>query len=160
MQQYYALLERVPLTGRFGSGDASVWAETLVAQAGDTQVLMRYGGSNRWLAGKPAIITRRVREGSITDIGAWLDPPLMRTVLDALARSADVHPLIPAVARNVEVCERTGDGKRVWILINHGGTAHTVRLPAPATPLLRGGAALREVTLAPHEVRVLLGSHA
>ena len=159
VQQFYSLLKPVPLAGRLGSGEAAIWAETLVAQANDTRVLMRYGAGNGWLAGKPAIITRRVGKGSITYIGAWLDPPLMRTVLDALARSADVRPLIPAVDRNVEVCERTGDGKRVWILINHGDTAHSVRLPAPATPLLRGGAALREVTLAPHEVSVLLGSH-
>ena len=158
VQQYYALLKPVPLAGSLGSGRASVWAETLVAQAPTTHVLMRYGKSNGWLDHRPAIITRRVGKGSITYIGAWLDPPLMRTVLDALARSAHVQPLIPGVARNVEVCERRGDGKRVWILINHSDKTHSVRLPAPATALLRGGGARREVTLAPHAVRVLLGS--
>ncbi len=154
--EYYSLLKPVPLIGRLGSGHASVWAETLVPQAPDTRVLMRYGKSNGWLNGTPAIITRRVGKGSITYIGAWLDPPLMSTVLDELARAANVHPLIARVARNVEVCERLGDGKRVWILINHGRKPHSVRLPAPASPLLSGGPARRTIKLAPHEVSVLL----
>jgi len=117
---------------------------------------MRYGKSNGWLDGKPAIITRRVGKGSITYVGAWLDPPLMHTVIDELARRAHVHPLAPGVAGNVEVCERTGDGKRVWILINHGHRRHTVHLPAPASPVLNGGPARRTVVLAPHQVNVLL----
>ncbi len=82
----------------------------------------------------------------------------MRTVLDALARDARVRPLIPGVARNVEVCERIGDGKRVWILIDHGRKPHTVHLPAPASSLLTGGAATSTVALAPHQVAVLLAS--
>ena len=158
VEQYYSLLNPVPLSGRFGAGKASVWAETLRAEASNTQVLMRYGPSNGWLNGQPAIITRRVGKGSITYIGAWLDPPLMSTVLDALARAAHVQPLVRGVARNVEVCERTGEGKRVWILINHGAKSHTVHLPAPATALLTGGAARRSITLAPHQVSVLLSS--
>ena len=158
VEQFYSLLKPVPLTGRLGTGKASVWAEALRPQARDVRVLMRYGAGNGWLAGKPAIITRQVGKGSITYIGAWLDPPLMRTVLDALARAAHVHPLIPGVAPDVEVCERTGEGKRVWILINHGAQPHTVRLPTPASALLTGGAAQSTVTLAPHEVSVLLGS--
>ncbi len=158
VEQYYALLKRVPLAGALGSGTASIWAETLDPRAPGTRVLMRYGTSNGWLNGTPAVITRRVGKGSITYIGAWLDPPLMRTVIDALARAAHVHPLIPGVARNVEICERVGNGKRVWILINHGRRPHTVHLPAAASPMLTGGAPRRTVVLAPHEVNVLLAS--
>lgn len=160
VEQYYSLLKPAPLAGTFGAGHAKIWAETLVATAPDTRVLMRYGKSpNGWLNGKPAIITRHVGKGSITYIGAWLDPPLMRTVLDALARSAHVKPLLAGVAPEVEVCERSGAGKQVWILINHGRRAHTVHLPTPASPLLSGGAARRTVALAPHQVRVLLAAH-
>ena len=158
--QYYSLLKPVPLAGALGSGQASIWAETLVPVAPDTHVLMRYGKGNGWLEGKPAIITRHVGKGTITYIGAWLDPALMHTVLDTLAREAGVHALIPGVARNVEVCRRIGAGKRVWILINHGRRPHTVHLPSPASPVLTGGAAHRTVALAPHQVSVLLASRA
>lgn len=158
VEEYYALRTSVRVIGRVGSGHASVWAESLVTQSPETRVLMRYGDGNAWLAGRPAIITRRVGKGSITYIGAWLDPALMGSVLDAIARSAHVEPLISGVARNVEVCERSGDGKQVWILINHGSKPHTVRLPNRATPLLTGGGPQRVVTLKPHQVSVLLDS--
>ncbi|MDA8349868.1 MAG: beta-galactosidase [Pseudomonadota bacterium] len=157
--QYYSLLQPVALAGALGAGHASVWAETLAATAPDTRVLMRYGKGNAWLEGKPAIITRHVGKGTITYVGAWLDPALMQTVLEKLARAAGVHPLLPGVARNVEVCQRIGAGNRVWILINHGHRPHTVHLPSPASPLLTAGPARRTVALAPHEVSVLVASH-
>lgn len=159
VEEYYALRKPVRVSGSFGSGDASVWAESLVAQATGTRVLARYGEGNSWLSGQPAIITRRVGKGTITYIGAWLDPSLMKDVLVKLARSAHVQPLIPGVARNVEVCKRSGDGKVVWILINHGRKPHTVRLPRSATPLLTGGVPERIVMLRPHQISVLLDSN-
>lgn len=157
VQQYYALEHPVPLSGVLGSGKASIWAEALSARAPDSRVLMRYGKSNGWLDGKPAILTRKVGKGSITYVGAWLDPALMQNVLDDFLRKAGVTPLIPGVPKNVEVCERRGAGKRVWILINHGEHAQTLQLPSPATPLLTAAAAgtTATVTLAPHSIHVL-----
>jgi beta-galactosidase len=157
VEQYYALDSSVPLAGILGSGQASIWAEVLSVREPSTRVLMRYDRSNGWLDGKPAIISRQVGKGSITYIGAWLDPALMQNVLDDLLRSAHVTPLIPGVSANVEVCERVGAGKRVWILINHGDLAQTIRLAAPATPVLAGDAGGRTSTvmLAPHSVHVL-----
>jgi len=164
VEQYYALESPVPLAGILGSGQASIWAEALSARA-PTRVLMRYGhndgpndgNSNDWLDGKPAVITRDVGKGSITYVGAWLDPPLMQNVLDDFLRAAHVSPLIPGVSKNIEVCERTGEGRRVWILINHGDGAQTLRLPSPATPLLDGAGARETATvmLAPHSIHVL-----
>ena len=157
VQQYYALEHPVPLSGVLGSGQASIWAEALSTHSPQTQVLMRYGKSNGWLDGKPAILTRKVGKGSITYIGAWLDPALMQNVLDDFLRKAHVTPLIPGVSKNIEVCERTGAGKRVWILINHGEHAQTLRLPSPATPVLAADAAGKTATvvLAPHSIHVL-----
>lgn len=103
----------MPLAGVLGSGQASIWAEALAAHDPDTQVLMRYGKSNGWLDGKAAILTRKVGKGSITYIGAWLDPALMQNVFDDFLRGARVRPLIPGVSANVEVCQRVGAGKRV-----------------------------------------------
>src|SRR6185437_8923118 len=126
VEQYYALDTSVPLSGLLGSGQASVWAEALSAHDPATKVLMRYGESNGWLDGKPAVISREVGKGSITYIGAWLDPALMQNVLDDFLRAAHVTPLIPGVSENVEVCERVGAAKRVWILMNHGDNPQTL----------------------------------
>jgi beta-galactosidase len=159
VEQYYALESPVPLAGVLGAGQASIWAEALSVRSPATRVLMRYGKSNGWLDGKPAIITRDVGKGSITYVGAWLDPALMQNVLDDFLRKAHVTPLIPGVSQNVEVCERTGAGKRVWILINHGDHAQSLRLPSPATPVLAragaGAARTSTVALAPHSIHLL-----
>ncbi|HEX8758348.1 MAG TPA: beta-galactosidase [Steroidobacteraceae bacterium] len=157
VEQYYALDTTVPLSGELGSGRASIWAEALSVHDPGTHVLLRYGKSNGWLDGKPAVISRQVGKGSITYIGAWLDPDLMRNVLDDLLRRANVAPLVTGVPDNVEVCQRVGAGKRVWILINHGDDAHTIRLPSPASPVLSAdaGAMTQTVALAPHSVHVL-----
>jgi len=157
VEQFYALDATVPLTGVLGSGQASIWAEALSAHDPQTQVLLRYGKSNGWLDGKAAIISRQVGSGSITYIGAWLDPALMQNVLDDFLRKAHVTPLVPGVSDNVEVCERFGARKRVWILINHGDDPHTIRLPSPAAPVLSGNPAVSTaaVALAAHSIQVL-----
>ena len=51
--------------------------------ASDARVLARYVDKDGWLDGKPAIVTRKVGRGSITYVGAWLDPAAMAQ-LDAL----------------------------------------------------------------------------
>ncbi|HEU5443407.1 MAG TPA: DUF4350 domain-containing protein, partial [Steroidobacteraceae bacterium] len=157
VEQYYALDTTVPLTGELGSGRASIWAEALSVRDPGTRVLLRYGKSNGWLDGKPAVISRQVGKGSITYIGARLDPGLMRNVLEDLLRKANVTPLVAGVPDNVEVCQRVGAGKRVWILINHGDATHTISLPSPASPVLSGdaGAMTQTVALAPHTIHVL-----
>ena len=77
VEEFYALEKQVPVSGQLGSGAASVWAELLSPNNAETQVLMRYGASNGWLDGQPAVITRQVGKGSITYVGAWLDDSLM-----------------------------------------------------------------------------------
>ena len=73
VEQYYALVDPVPIEGKWGTGESPLWAELLSAKDADVEVLMRYGKSNGWLDGQPAAITRKVGKGRITYIGAWLD---------------------------------------------------------------------------------------
>src|SRR5262249_29264935 len=84
VEQFYALDQPVSLSGYIGSGQANIWAETLEPLPPDTHVLMSYGADQGWLAGKPAIVTRQVGKGTITYIGAWLDPTLMGKVAERL----------------------------------------------------------------------------
>ena len=74
VEQYYALIDPVPVEGQWGTGESPFWAELLSAKDKDTEVLLRYGKSNGWLDGQPAAITSKVGKGRITYIGAWLDP--------------------------------------------------------------------------------------
>jgi beta-galactosidase len=137
--QFYALDTRVPVCGEVGSGTADVWAETLEATSPETKVLMRYGASNGWLDGQPAVLEREVGKGSVTYVGAWLDPELMGKFTSGWLQAAGVQPIVPGVPAGVEVCERTGQGKTVLILINHTTEPQKVGLPAAMTDLLGSG---------------------
>jgi beta-galactosidase len=154
--QFYALDYKVPVSGESESGTADIWAETLTATSPETKVLMRYGASNGWLDDQPAVLEREVGKGSITYVGAWLDPKLMSDLTASWLQRAGVQPIVPNTPDGVEVCERTGDGKTVLILINHSTEPQHVALPGEMTDLLSAdGARVSSVDLAKYGVAVL-----
>jgi beta-galactosidase len=155
VEQFYALDQTITLSGKIGAGHANIWAETLAPTAPDTNVLMTYGAAQGWLSGKPAIVTRQVGKGSITYIGAWLDPTLMGKVAEHLLSDSAVKPIIAGVPADVEVCERDGGGKTVWILINHGRVPQSVHLPRPAKAVLVGHGDANNIQLDAHDVAVV-----
>ncbi len=149
VEQFYALDEDIAV----GDGTASIWAEDLSAKASDTQVLLRYGKANGWLDGHPAAITRSVGKGRITYVGALIDDAVMTTLLDdALAAAGAGRDF--AVPEDVELMTRQGEGRSIVILINHGKTPRSVKLPEAMTDILEGGRT-SSVTLAAEGVAVL-----
>lgn len=136
VEQFYALDNAVPVNGELGSGTASLWAEQLSTKSPDTHVLLSYGPSNGWLDNQPAVITRKVGKGSITYVGAWLDAALLAKLTSSLLEQSGVRPVLQNVPEGVEVCQRTGAGKSVLVLINHNQTAAHVDLPQAMTDLL------------------------
>src|SRR5579875_3174809 len=93
--QWYALNTTVPLTGDWGAGNDTVWAEQLEVTSPETRVLMRYGKSNGWLDDQPAAVTRQVGKGSITYIGAALDAGAMDRAAKWMIDAAGVAPVFP-----------------------------------------------------------------
>jgi len=118
-------------------------------------VLMRYGASNGWLDGQPAVLERAVGKGTITYVGAWLDPELMSKFTATWLKDAGVNPIVAGVPDGVEVCERTGDGKTVLVLINHTTEPQQVTLPNEMKDLLTDGAEVSSVDLPKYGVAVL-----
>ncbi len=153
--QFYALDGKVPVNGVEGPGTADIWAETLEATSPETKVLMRYGASNGWLDGQPGVLERKVGDGSITYVGAWLNAKLMDGLAAMWLQNAGVKPLVAGVPEGVEVCERSGEGKTVLILINHNTTPETVTLPGQMKNLLAGDAEVSSVELPKYGVAVL-----
>ncbi|HTW44080.1 MAG TPA: beta-galactosidase [Acidobacteriaceae bacterium] len=148
-------IANAPVSGEQGAGTANIWAETLQATNPETKVLMRYGASNGWLDGQPAVLERKVGNGSITYVGAWLDPTLLSNLTAMWLKDAGVKPLVDGVPHGVEVCARTGEDKTVLILINHNTTEESVKLPGAMKNLLAGGAEVSSVTLPKYGVAVL-----
>ncbi|MFC4846221.1 beta-galactosidase [Hephaestia sp. GCM10023244] len=132
--QYYALDEDVGITGTI-NGKASLWAEAIEPSARDVRTLATYRDAGGWLDGKPAIVTRKVGRGSITYVGALLDPETMASLATSLLADAKITPIIAGAHPDFEIAERAGGGKRVLIAINHGDVAHPLALPAGARPV-------------------------
>ena len=113
VEQFYALLESVPVAGAWGEGQSTVWAERLDPQASDAEVSLRYGPGNDWLTGEPAAMRRRLGKGTITYLGAVLDPGLMASVARRWVREAGAtSPVLPAPT-GVKVSRRVGNGDEV-----------------------------------------------
>ena len=138
VEQYYALLDPVPVEGELGSGQSKLWAELLSAKCGHRS-LESYGKSNGWLDGKPAAITRKVGKGRITYIGAWLDGSAMAAAAKWMTDISGVKPALGAVPDGVEVYPRYGDHGVVYILVNLSKTEQTVSLPSAMNDVLEGG---------------------
>jgi beta-galactosidase len=157
VEQYYALDKDAPLTGTWGTGEASVWAEQLKSAAPDGDVLLRYGTSNGWLDDQPAVITRAVGKGRITYIGTILDEKLMTSAANCMAKQAGITPAFGSIPDGIEVSRRVGDEKQVFVLINFAQEKQKVTLPRSMLSVL-DGTRITSVELAQYGVAVLQDS--
>jgi len=154
VEQYYALLDPVPVEGQSGKGEARIWAERLQILGADTQPYLYYGKSNGWLDAQPAVITRQVGNGRISYIGAWLDDATMDMLVGAAMQDRNIAPMMTGVPKDVEMCQRSKGEQKVYIIINHGKETREVVLPRPMKDVLRDGM-VSSVKLTPRDVAVV-----
>jgi beta-galactosidase len=154
VEQYYALEKEFPVTGSWGLGNASIWAEQLKSSSTDGEVLLKYGKSNGWLDNQPAAITRPYGKGRITYIGAVLDDKLMASAAGWMTQKANVTPVFGSVPDGVEVSRRIGGGKRVFVLVNYAQEHREVTLPRPMKAFLANRRA-EKIDLPPYGVEIL-----
>lgn len=138
VEQYYALRKDVPLSGEWGKGNATIWAEQLGASNPGTQVLLRYGASNGWIDGQPAVLTHAYGKGRITYIGAILDDSLMAKAANWMVRESGVTPAFGPVPDGIYVSRREGAGKTIFVVINFTREERHVALPHAMKALLGG----------------------
>lgn len=136
VEQFYALEKAMPVSGTWGSGEASVWAEYLKVSSPDAEVLLRYGVSNGWLDGQPAVVTHRYGKGRVTYIGAVLDENTMAAAADWMLKDASVVAVFGAVPEGVEVSQRVSPNATIFVLINFKTETRTITLPFRAKSLL------------------------
>jgi beta-galactosidase len=159
VEQYYALIDAVPVDGKFGPSHSRLWAELLNLQevTGSeprVEVLETYGTSNGWLDGQPAAITRQMGKGRITYIGAWMDDTGMANAAKWMADISGVKQAFGPVPEGVEVSARYGSTGAIFILINFSKTEQAVTLPSELADVLAGGTKT-SVTLPVYGVAVL-----
>ena len=155
VEQYYALEKNFPVTGVWGSGEASIWAEQLKSQAPGDEVLLKYGKSNGWLDDQPAVITRAFGKGRITYVGAVLDDKLMGAAAEWMTKQSGVTPVFGPVPEGVEASRRVGPSKQVFVLVNYAAENRRVALPH-SMKLLLDGKQGDAIDLPPYGVAVAL----
>jgi len=136
VEQYYALEKAVPASGSLGNGEISVWAEYLKTTAADAEVLLRFGKSNGWLDGQPAVVSRKYGHGQITYVGGVLSDDLTAAAAQWMTKASGVTAAFGPVPDGIEVNRRVGPKGAVFVLINFGAATQTVALPRPMQSLL------------------------
>jgi beta-galactosidase len=136
VEQFYVQDGTVAITGPLGAGKAAIWAEALVPDAPETEILARYSQPGGWLDGKAAVVSRQVGRGRIVYVGAWLEAEALSRLAARLVPEAGVVPVVPGTAADVEIGLRRGQGRTLLIAINHGDDARALALPAGARPLV------------------------
>ena len=156
VEEYYALLEPVPVTGNWFAGVSQLWAERLRVQDEDnTFAIARYGVSNGWLDDQLAITVHAHGRGLVYLVGAYLDERAQQALVDHIVRMAVVKPPLETPA-GVEARKRVNaEGEEVFIVINHERTEQVVRLPWSAREHLNGQAVGNELRLASYGVAIL-----
>ena len=145
VEQFYALLEDVPVGGEWGEGKATVWAERLTPRASDVEVLLRFGAGNDWLTGEAAAVRRKLGKGTLTYLGATLDVELMNRVARRWVSEAGVSTAFAIQApEGVKVSRRVGAAREVFVITNFSKGTQEIVLPGAMTDVLAGG----EVTVA------------
>ena len=157
VEQYYALEKDFPVSGGWGEGTATIWAEQLKATAADSEVLLKYGKSNGWLDGQPAAVSRPYGKGRITYIGAVLDDKLTAAAAQWMLQKSGVTPDFGPVPDGVEVNRRAGGGKEVFVLINFAQESREVALPHSMKALL-ANQQTDKLVLPPYGVEILVGA--
>ncbi|HWR35557.1 MAG TPA: beta-galactosidase [Clostridia bacterium] len=154
--EFFALEKNVPVSGALGSGEAKTWAEMLRTSAPDVEVLLKFGKSNGWLDGQPAVISRKLGSGRVTYVGGQFDESIMAGLSKWMVEDAGVKPALGPVPSGVEVCRRVSHDKELFILINHSPEAQKISLPAPMRELLKGSEPAALLTIPANDVVVLV----
>ena len=155
VEQFYALAAPVVVDGDMLHTDASIWAEELSVSSPETKVILRYGKSNGWLDGKPAVISRRIGRGSITYVGTVFDETAMRTLTGWLLAQSHVTVAPLLVPDGVEASTRVGKDRMVHILVNFADKEVTVHLPSTMKDEMYTGHNVQQIVLPVSGVAVL-----
>jgi len=155
VEDYYALLEPVPVAVDGFEGRSSLWAERL-ALIGEknAKVLARYGKSNGWLDDQIAISVNTHGKGLVYYVAVYLDESSQQVLLSQVLETAKVTTRI--TAPGIEMSTRMQpDGREINIVINHNSTESAVQMPWPSIDHLSGVALADNFNLPGYSVAVL-----
>lgn len=154
VEDYFALVHPVPLDGTWGPNASQLFAERLQVTSPDTKVLMRYGRSNGWLDGSPAVVTRKSGVGSITYVGVWMEDEGMKQAVQWMLQMSGAKPDLLIVPTGVEVQRRVKSRQQVFMVENFSNSKQTINLPRSMSDVF-SGKNISSITLPVYGVSVL-----
>ena len=129
VEQYTALDNPVAISGEWGEAKGELFAEQLTPQTSDVEVLMRYHAPRSWLDGQAAAVTRKVSDGWLTYVGAWLDNAGTKRSVQWMLTQSGLKPDVFPTPEGVEVYRRVAKDHDVFIVENDSHQAQTITLP-------------------------------
>jgi beta-galactosidase len=154
VEEYYALLDPVPVSGSLFQEQSDLWAERLLPIGQNVQSLARYGKSNGWLDDQVAISSHVYGKGRVYYVGAYLDDAAQQMLMEHMLNAAGVPTYVTPLGIEISRRIRSDDGD-VHIVINHNPTSCTVNMPWPSFDHLNGISLSMDFDLAGYSVAVL-----
>ncbi len=155
VEEYYALLDPIPVKGNLFEGTSRIWAERLKILDSDLTIpVARYGAANGWLDGQVAVAVHPFGKGMVYYMGAWLDDVSQQTLIGHILTTAGIQSIKASVG--VEVRTRTDRaGRELYFAINHTRTEQTLNLPWPAYEHFSRQDVREQLQLPPYGVAIL-----
>lgn len=155
VEEYYSLLEPVPLISKLFQGTSQLWAERLHPLDGaNLEELARFEISNGWLDGQLAIAVNPYGDGFVYTVGAYLDDASQPALTDEIISNLklDLFKTPPGVEVRTRVLT---NGERVYFVINHQSISATISLPWEALDHLTGKTVHGDIVFGGYAVAIL-----
>jgi beta-galactosidase len=145
-----------PLDLRFGKKGkipAQNWYEALLPDKG-ARVLATWSGVPH-LGGAAAVTRRKLGKGRVYYIGTFMRPELMRVLVPALLKRANVQPIWPGLPREIEAVKRVREDGSIWFFINHGMKKIRLERAPKGVELISGKKVRDSLDIEPKNARVI-----
>jgi beta-galactosidase len=124
-----------------------------------TQTVGTWLSNDPLLVGAPAITRHRAGRGSVIYVGGYCPSAAVGMLLAHLAASLDLHPIVEADG-DIEAIERSVNGAKYLVLLNHAASARRVRRVGEGRDLLtEHRVPSKGVVLQPYDVVVIARNH-
>jgi len=111
----------VSISGKF-TGGCKTWCEWLTVQSPDVEVLSSFE-KHPWLKGRPAIVSNKVGEGSLSYIALVPEKKVFKDITGYFLKKALPYQKFQLLPEGVEKCTRSKSGKDFIFYLNNSPAA-------------------------------------
>jgi beta-galactosidase len=155
VEEYYALLDPIPIKGNLFKGTSRLWAERLrLLDINLTIPVARYGASNGWLDDQVAVAVHPYEKGMVYYVGAYLDEASQQALMDQILITSGIRPIQAPDGVEIRTRVKT-DGGEIYFVINHSHKEQILHLPWAGREHLSQQEIEGEIKLPPFGVAIL-----